>query len=61
MTLDLTAAPGFTYILERTVDLVPPLWLPVATNTLGADGYWQFTDAQAANSQRGFYRLKLAQ
>jgi AmiR/NasT family two-component response regulator len=61
VTLDLTAAPGFTYILERSVDLVPPLWSPVATNTLGTNGYWQFTDAQATNSQRGFYRLKLAQ
>ena len=61
VTLDLTAAPGFTYILERTVNLVPPLWLPVATNTLGTNGVWQFTDAQAANFQQGFYRLKLAQ
>ena len=61
VTLDLTAAPGFTYILERTVDLVPPLWLPVATNTLGTNSVWQFTDTQASHFQQGFYRLKLAQ
>ncbi len=61
VTLDSTAAPGFTYILERTVNLVPPLWLPVATNALGTNTVWQFNDLQATNFPQSFYRLKLAQ
>ena len=61
LTLDLAATPGSPYILERTVNLVPPLWLPVATNALGTNGVWQFIDTQATDFQQGFYRLKLAQ
>ena len=61
VTLDLTATPGFTYVLERTVALVPPLWLPVATNTLGTNGAGRFTDTQANEFPQGFYRLKLAE
>ncbi len=59
--LSLTGAPGGTYVLESTTDLPPSTsWLPVATNTLGADGVWQFTDTQATNFPQRFYRLKLA-
>ena len=59
LTLALTAAPGSTYILEVTRDLFPAAWQPVATNTLGTDGVWQFVDDQASNFQQGFYRFRL--
>jgi hypothetical protein len=62
MTLSLGGAPDHTYILETTADLFTPGgWQPVATNTLGATGIWQFTDEQATNFTQRFYRLKLAQ
>ena len=60
-TLNLAGAPGSTYILETTTNLVPVIvWLPIATNQLGAGGVWQFTDPQAVNFQQQFYRLELA-
>jgi hypothetical protein len=60
-TLNLTGEPGDAYVLETTASLVSPSdWLPVATNTLGADGAWQFTDVQATNLPQRFYRLRFA-
>ncbi len=60
--LNLTGTPGSTYVLETRPDLSSNTgWLPIATNTLGTNGVWQFNDAQATNFQQRFYRLKLAQ
>jgi hypothetical protein len=62
LTLQLTGAPGDTCVLEATTSFVPfGDWQPVATNTLGASGAWQFTNTQATNVLQQFYRLKLAQ
>jgi len=36
-------------------------WAPVATNTLGVTGVWQFTDWQTTNYTERFYRLMLVQ
>jgi len=59
--LNLFGTPGYTYILEATTNLFPPgNWLSVATNTLGTNGVWQFTDTSATNFPQQFYRLKLA-
>jgi hypothetical protein len=61
VTLSLGGALGYTYILEMTTNLILPVsWQPVATNTLGTNGVWQFNDAQATNFAQRFYRLKLA-
>ncbi|MGH7992357.1 MAG: S53 family peptidase, partial [Limisphaerales bacterium] len=50
VVLSLGGAPGYTYILEATTNLnTPGGWQPVATNTLGTNGVWQFTDAQSTN------------
>ncbi len=58
--LNLTGASGFTYILETSTNLFPPIsWQPIATNTMGTNGVWPFTDAQAASFAQRFYRLKL--
>jgi hypothetical protein len=60
-TLNLSGAPGYTYVLETATNLISAVnWLPVATNTLGANGLWQFTDTQAASFQQRFYQVKLA-
>jgi hypothetical protein len=59
--LSLGGASGSTYVLESTGDLFPPGgWQPIATNTLGTNGVWQFDDPQATNFPQRFYRLKLA-
>ncbi len=60
-TLDLGGTPGYTYILEATTNLIPPIgWLPVATNTFDTNGVWQYTDLQATNFPQQYYRLKFA-
>jgi uncharacterized repeat protein (TIGR01451 family) len=60
-TLNLAGAPGGTYILEATTNLSPVVvWLPIATNTIGAGGVWQFTDTSATNFPQQFYRLLVA-
>ncbi|HEY5346033.1 MAG TPA: protease pro-enzyme activation domain-containing protein [Verrucomicrobiae bacterium] len=59
--LNLSGSPGYTYILEATTNLLPSgNWLPLATNTPGTNGVWQFTDPSATNIPFQFYRLKLA-
>jgi arabinogalactan endo-1,4-beta-galactosidase len=60
-TLNLAGAPETTYILETITNLWSTLgWQPIATNTLGNNGAWQFTDLNVGNFQQQFYRLKLA-
>lgn len=62
VTLSLSGAPGYTYILEATTNLLPPAnWLPLDTNTLGTNGLWQFIDTDFTNFPQRFYRLKLEQ
>ena len=62
VTLSLGGAPGDTYVLEVTTNLIPPGgWQPLATNTLGTNGLWQFTDTEATNFLHRFFRLKLGQ
>ena len=60
-TLQLAGLPGYPYILEGTTNLFTPgSWLPLATNTLGTNGLWQFTDTSATNFPQQFYRLELS-
>jgi subtilase family serine protease len=62
ITLNLNGAPGQTYVLETTTNLVyPVVWLPLATNTLGTNGLWQFTDPQSSSFTQKFYRLEFWQ
>ena len=61
-TLNLSGMPGDTYVLEANTNLTGlPGWVPIATNTLGTNGLWQFTDPQATNFVQQFYRLRLGQ
>jgi len=59
-TLNFAGGSGYTYLLEATTNLNSlESWLPVTTNTFGANGLWQFNDEQTTNFQQRFYRLKL--
>jgi hypothetical protein len=61
-SLSLAGLPGHSYVLETKADLSPTsVWTAIATNTLGADGAWQFTDPQATNYQQKFYRIRQVQ
>jgi subtilase family serine protease len=58
--LSLSGAPKYTYILVATTNLtLPSSWHAVATNTLGTNGIWLFTNALATNFTQRFYRLEL--
>lgn len=58
--LDLTGAPGYTYVLEATTNLDSSInWQPIATNTLSTNGVWHFTEPAAPNLPQQFYRLEL--
>jgi len=60
IALNLVGSPGYTYIVESSTNLSPPInWFFLATNTMGTNGVWQFTDTQATNFMQQFYRLML--
>jgi hypothetical protein len=59
VALQLGGGYGSTYVLESTTDFLSGNWQPVATNTLGITGIWQFTDFGVTNNPARFYRLKL--
>lgn len=57
VTLSFVGVPDYTYLVEATLDLTPPVvWTPVSTNTADINGLWQFTDTQATNYTQQFYR-----
>jgi hypothetical protein len=46
------------HVIEAVTNLAPPqVWLPVATNTIGASGLWNFTNAVGTIPQR-FFRAR---
>jgi hypothetical protein len=60
-SLHLAGAPGCNYILEAATNLDSCLsWLPIATNTVSTNGFWEFRDTDAVHFQQRFYRLQLA-
>lgn len=57
VTLSFVGVANYTYLVEATLDLTPPVvWTPVSTNTADINGLWQFTDTQATNYTQQFYR-----
>lgn len=48
---------GLVVVVEASSSLASPVWVPLATNTLG-EGPWAFTDAQSAGFSSRFYRLR---
>jgi hypothetical protein len=52
--------PGLTHRVMATTNLLmPSSWQFIATNTAGADGSWQSTDAGASGLPSRFYRASL--
>jgi hypothetical protein len=45
-------------VVEASMDLSKPIWTPIATNTLSADGTSSFNDPQWTNYPARFYRLR---
>ncbi len=57
-TLSGTGVAGQSYILLMATNMMTPMaWLPVATNTADTNGVINFSDPQATNNPRRFYRL----
>jgi hypothetical protein len=44
-------------VVEASADLSKPIWTPIATNNLSADGTSSFSDPQWTNYPARFYRL----
>jgi len=61
VTINLAGGYGSTYVLESRTNFLAGAWLPIATNTIGISGTWQFTDTGATNTFARFYRLRLVQ
>ena len=56
-TLSGTGGAGQTYILLGAVDLVAPVWTPIATNVADTNGGFSFSDTQTTNYPQRFYRV----
>jgi autotransporter-associated beta strand protein len=57
VTLNLVGVPGYTYQVDATADLAPPVvWATISTNIADINGLWQITDLQATNYPDRFYR-----
>jgi hypothetical protein len=58
MALTATGGLGQSYVLQSTSDLTSPVfWSPMATNQANPSGVLSFTDPQATNLPRRYYRL----
>ena len=56
MTLTIAGIPGYTYRVQYTTGLTPPIsWTDLSTNTAPANGLWQVVDTVGGNTNR-FYR-----
>jgi len=56
--LTFSTESGGVYAVQRTEDLIPPTWTPVASNILGTGGTIQITDTNALTRPRTFYRVQ---
>ena len=57
-TLRIEGVSNRVHVVEATTNLAPPqVWLPMATNTIGASGLWNFTNAVGTIPQR-FFRAR---
>jgi len=53
------ASAGARLVVEAASDLSSPVWAPVSTNVLAADGTAPFTDSEAATSAFRVYRFRV--
>jgi hypothetical protein len=52
----LTGEAGIDYLIEASTNLLD--WVPLATNTVGALGTWEFANLEATNYAQRFYRAR---
>jgi len=52
--LSLNGLPRSEYVIYASSDLTT--WLPVATNRVGSDGRWEYSDDPGASNPQRFYR-----
>jgi len=58
LRMRVVGGPGQTYVLETSTDLRQ--WIPVSTNVISADGFFEFTDPNTGTSPQRYYRAVLA-
>lgn len=57
-TIRIEGVSNRVHVIEATTNLAPPqVWLPMATNTMGSSGLWNFTNATGVIPQR-FFRAR---
>jgi uncharacterized repeat protein (TIGR02543 family) len=56
-TLTGQGAANAAYVLVATTNL-PPVWVPLLTNTADGNGVFSFTDLQVTNYPQRFYRVQ---
>ncbi|MGO8836757.1 MAG: pectinesterase family protein [Limisphaerales bacterium] len=57
VTLNFVGVANYTYQVEATTNLTPPVvWTTISTNIADLGGQWQVTDLQATNYPNQFYR-----
>ena len=54
ITLDISAQPGFTYVLQGSTNLTS--WISLSTNTASAGGTIKFVDTNSVNFGQRYYR-----
>ncbi len=58
VTLNFLGGSNQTYLVQAVADAQLTNWLTLSTNVAAPNGAWSFTDLQATNFQRRFYRSK---
>ncbi len=57
VNLQMTGTPGFSYVLQMTSNLMPPVnWQSVLTNPTCSNGLWSFIDTNTQLCPAKFYR-----
>jgi hypothetical protein len=54
----LSGQPGKVYLMEASTNLGQTNWTIIATNTLGSNGVWQFSDPASTNLNSRYYRAR---
>ncbi|MBI4664613.1 MAG: S8 family serine peptidase [Verrucomicrobia bacterium] len=58
LRMRVAGAPSQTYVVETSNDLVR--WIPIATNVISLDGFFEINDLDTKSSPQQFYRAILA-
>jgi autotransporter-associated beta strand protein len=57
LQLSFTGVPGYTYLIESSTNLTPPIaWTSLGTNTADINGLFNFNDPTVTNSSSRYYR-----